>query len=136
MTAALFAIGGKPPVVVTLRADTYSDSQSFPGTASASFSLDNAGAATGGPNSANGFLSYAWLSGALAAGYEVRATKTAGLLNSGTLGTWLSLAATRSWSNTQTGAGSKSATITFEIRDATSLIVVATASIAISADVA
>lgn len=61
-----------------------------------------------------------WITPKAAAGsnYEVRVTVNSGALSTGTSGSWLSLGTTRSWSVTQSGAGSSSAEILVEIRRA------------------
>lgn len=48
--------------------------------------------------------------------YEIFATRTAGVLPSGTLDTWIPLSSAVSWSLTQTGIGEKMSTLTIKIR--------------------
>jgi hypothetical protein len=64
--------------------------------------------------------------------YEVRATSLVGT-NSGTFGTWLPLTSDRSWSNTQTGTGTKNGTIFIEIREMPSTRIVTSATITMNA---
>lgn len=69
------------------------------------------------------------------ASYECRATLLTGSLTSGTMGAWLSLSATRSWTlNAAPGAGALSATFTLEIRRVSDALVMDTATISISAE--
>lgn len=70
---------------------------------------------------------------ALASNYEVRTTAT-GDTPTGTLGTWLSLGTTRSWSLGLSSAGSKSCVLSVSIRDAATLNVLATASYDLSVE--
>lgn len=77
-----------------------------------------------------------WVTPTSAAGaaYDVRATLNSGALTAGTTGTWMSLSASRGWSVTQNSAGTAAANLTIEIRDAVSLVVLATGSLDLQAD--
>jgi hypothetical protein len=66
--------------------------------------------------------------------YEVRATLTSGTFTSGTAGSWLALTSTRTWTTQQVSLGSKTTSATIEIRNATTLAIVATGSITLLAD--
>lgn len=78
-----------------------------------------------------------WVTPTSAAGanYECQATITSGTLSSGTSGSWLVLSSTRTWTVTRSTVGSKACTFTIDIRNASTLAVVATASVTISANV-
>lgn len=51
-------------------------------------------------------------------GYEARATVTAGTIGGATTGSWLSLASSRSWSNSRSTVGTTFGQMTVEIRRA------------------
>jgi hypothetical protein len=74
-----------------------------------------------------------WLLSGSAADYEARATKVSGTTPSGTLGSWLALSSDRTWSLTTT-AGNASCVLTIEIRNATTLAVLDTATITLEAE--
>jgi hypothetical protein len=80
-------------------------------------------------------LRYRWLLGGAVSQFEARATTTSGTLSTGTAGTWLPLSSTQGWGVSQASVGFKSCTFTLEIRDAASLVVLASASITLSATV-
>lgn len=69
--------------------------------------------------------------------FEVRATLNSGTLTSGTTGTWLAPSTSPSWRVAATrgtvGSSAQSANLTIEIRRATTLVVVASATIVLSA---
>lgn len=77
-----------------------------------------------------------WLLTGTNSQYDARATLTAGSNpTTGTMGTWLNLGTTREWKNEATGAGEAfDTTMTVEIRDASTLTVLATCSVEIWAD--
>lgn len=103
-----------------------------PADASATYSLTSAGLET-----ATGSSSNTWLLAGSAASYDVRATLNSGALTSGTTGSWLNLGTTRSWNVTRTSNvdGTDTANLTIEIRSASSLAVLATATVVITARV-
>lgn len=99
------------------------------GTATAQFQLTNAGdiQATQTNNSVVDIGD--WVSPKFNMGnYECRLTLTSGVFSTGTNNTWQNLGTTRIWTLSQTGSGSSSCTYTAEIRDAASLIVLASVS--------
>jgi len=65
--------------------------------------------------------------------YEVRATLSLGDTPTGTLGSWVALSSTRTWSLTQTGPGVKSCELFIEIR--LGLVILDSATITLSAEV-
>jgi hypothetical protein len=103
-----------------------------PADASATYTLTS-----GGLEQATGRSDSTWLLIGAASAYEVRATLDAGTLTSGTTGSWLGLGTTRSWNVTRASniVGSDSATLTVEIRAASSGTVLATATVTITANV-
>ena len=112
-----------------LLADFY-DSSVLGGPNTATFSINSTGQATGGPNNLNGNASYA--TGYAGAAYDIFCSVTAGAMSTGTTGTWLSLGTTRTWTVFRAGAGTSNCTATFSIRDASSLVVLTSASINLS----
>lgn len=103
-----------------------------PGPASATYSLTNAGLET-----ATGVSSNTWLLAGSAADYDVFATLNSGALTSGTTGSWLNLGTTRSWNVTRSGVvGISTANLTIQVRSATSLVVLATVTVDITAETA
>jgi hypothetical protein len=107
------------------------------GAQTATYTLSNAGQAsraTTGGGTIN--ISDEWVRPASAAGavYECRATVTSGVLASGTTGTWLALNTTRAWTVSIAVIGTAEATITVEIRVAASGLVLASASIDLTAE--
>jgi hypothetical protein len=68
--------------------------------------------------------------------YELRATLSSGdAVTSGTVGSWLDLDTNRSWYNEVTTTGETISALLFEIRDAVTLIVLASATITLHAEV-
>ena len=104
------------------------------GTATATFTMDNTGAASGVGTSGGGTYSGEWMLVGPASAYDVRFTITSGALNSGTAGAWLNLATSRSWTVTRGTPGTNTCVGTVEIRDATTLVVLVSATISLTAD--
>ena len=75
-----------------------------------------------------------WLSFGTASNYECRATVISGALSSGTAGSWLSLGTSREWTVTQSVVGTNTCDLTIEIRNASTLVVLDSATITIEAD--
>ena len=77
-----------------------------------------------------------WLtSGYTASNYEVRATLQSGTTPSGTLGSWLALSSSREWSlNAVVPGTTVDCTLLIEIRNATTLVVVDSASIDLTSE--
>lgn len=99
-------------------------------TVSATYSLDSDGNAY----DHSGALLELWLDSGAAGDFDVRATLQSGTLTSGTTGSWLSLALSRTWGASASPGQSRSATVLIEIRDANSLTVIDSATITISAE--
>ncbi len=105
------------------------------GTSTAGYRLNTSGIAEKLEN-----LSYTtletWLVLGAAASYEARATLNSGTLTSGTTGSWLALSSSREWTvdDSVSDASPVEATITVEIRNAATLVVVDSAVIDLSAE--
>jgi hypothetical protein len=78
-----------------------------------------------------------WVLTGTAANYDVFATLNSGTLFSGTTGTWLNLATTRSWQvqRTNNAAGTNSASLTIQIRPAGGGATLDTANVTLNATV-
>ena len=106
------------------------------GLIAATFTLDNAGLASE-TTLPGGTIGHApeWLSAGTPANYDCRWTTLSGTLSTGTSGTWQNLGTTRAWSrNAGAGVGVMTCRGTLEIRDAATLIVLATATIQLDAE--
>ena len=77
---------------------------------------------------------YNWITSFPTTNYDVRATIVSGTFTSGTAGSWLNLGTTRSWSRNATIGNIQTVTADFEIRNATTLVVLATAQITLERD--
>lgn len=105
-------------------------------TATASYSLTSAGVInqiTTGGTSAIGY----WINpaGAAGAAYEVYVTNSGDALFSGTIGSWLALNTTRTWTQQKAiGTGFKQADLTVQIRRASDGVVMDTAAITLYAE--
>jgi len=109
-------------------------STTFIGTATARYNVKSDGTIFG--TSGNNTTSQlgTWLTFGTASNYEVRATVVSGTLSSGTTGSWLDLASDREWTVAQVTVGINTAVITVEIRNASTLVVVDSATIEIEAE--
>lgn len=79
-----------------------------------------------------------WETGGFDSGdYDCQATLNSGTLDGGSdaTGSWLSLSTTRTWEVTRTNVGANSANLTIEIRDATTLAVLDSGTINLTATV-
>lgn len=117
-----------------LIADSYGDVAVQPADASITMTLGNDGSFS--PITSQSV----WLTGAgPTSAYEVRATITGGSpgsFSTGEDGVWENLGTSQSWSRDRTGGeGISSVTALFEIRDAFSLVVLASAEIELTAEV-
>lgn len=102
-----------------------------PSDATATFSVTSGGTATN-----TGAAGQTWLLSGAAGDYDVRATLASGSSPTGSaLATWHDCGTTRSWTLTQTTVGLNTCTLTVEIRNGTTLAVLATATITITAEV-
>jgi hypothetical protein len=69
-----------------------------------------------------------------ASSYECKMDLVSGTFSAGTVASWLSLAATQIWRTSATVGSIKTTSATISIRNATTLVVVATASVTLEAD--
>lgn len=123
----VFGAGG-PRVQVTNQ--SASDTTATPFNPTASYTLAN-----NGQVQTNAGVPENWIRPTSAAGnaYEARATVTSGSLTSGTTGTWLALGTSRQWTLSTIFVGTVSCVFTIEIRNATSLTILSTATITLTA---
>lgn len=129
-TAAAGGGGGGGAGSVTLTDAAYTNAVIDPMNASAGFSLSSGGTAMG-----SGGASYTWLNSGTNSDYEVMADNVVGTYSSGTTNTWLVLSTTRAWTRTRTIPGESEVTARFRIRRASDGIVLATATISLTATV-
>lgn len=109
---------------------TVSDTEVTPDIARAYYRLNSNGSVYGG-QSPTTFLEV-WRDAGASADYQVRATYISGTrVPSGTFNTWLSLSTTRDWQLFTDGDGGAvwNATVLFEIRSATTFVVLDSASV-------
>lgn len=99
--------------------------------ANAQFSLTNAGTADFSGSGAD--PDYTWLLSGSAGDYDARFTLSSGSISTGTAGTWQNLATSRSWGCFANGGGTQIASGTIEIRDASTLAVLASGSLTLDA---
>ena len=76
-----------------------------------------------------------WLKSGANSDYEVRATLNSGAVQSGTTGSWLALTSDRAWECIVTGLGTATANLTIEVRDDTTLEVLDSATVDLTAEV-
>lgn len=113
MAAICAAAGGK---TVQLIDESITVSTLSPANAGGTFSLSNAGVASG--NGAFSF-SYNWLLSGSASSYEVMATLQGSTTLSSTgdtRGTWLALSSNRAWAYTRSSVGEATASLLIQIR--------------------
>ena len=103
--------------------------------ATAGYRLNSSGIAESLSNLAYTTLE-TWLLSGAASDYEVRVTLSLGTLSSGTTGTWQNLGTSRSWTVVDTTFDGiiSEADIVVEIRDATTLMILDTATITLQAE--
>jgi hypothetical protein len=127
--------GGAPGAVIANR--TVSASV-FAGTASAGYQLANTGQTqtkNGNTSAAYANVGETWLVSGVVGNYDVRATLQSGSApTGGTLNTWENLASSRSWNLNMGAIGVVVCTLLIEIRNATTLAVVDSASIILESE--
>jgi choline dehydrogenase-like flavoprotein len=90
-----------------------------PATATAEFRLNSSGAAEARQNLGSWVEEFAWLLAGAAGDYECRMTMNSGTnFDGSSLGSWLSLSSTRTWSHSRGSVGETTGTGTLEIRRA------------------
>jgi hypothetical protein len=105
-----------------------------PSDATCLFRLNNSGIAE--RNTTGSYLSeFTWLLRGASGDYEARMTTISGTLTTGTAGTWEALSLTRTWGKTRTGVGISTYSGTLEIRDASTLVVLASCTVTLTAEV-
>lgn len=106
----------------------------FPGSANAAitFASDGAYTSTDGVTNGNWF---APATGGVGAGFDIRWTVVSGTLTTGTAATWQSLSSARTYGRSRVGIGNETAVGTVEIRDASTLAVLATSTVTLEAEV-
>ena len=131
----LLASGG----AVNLANHTVSATKFLSGTAMATFGLGSDGVAYEVENgtTTNGTNQW-WTKGSvsgLGASYECRATLNSGsALSSGTVGSWLALSSTRSWTQSRSSStGVTTSNLTIEIRDVATSTVLASVTVVLQA---
>jgi hypothetical protein len=103
-----------------------------PSNATSFYSLNTDGTVTYADSNGTGTLLENWVTPTSLAGaaYEARATKVSGNnLTSGTLGTWLPISSNLQWTLTRSSIGSLQTVLTIEIRRASDLIVLDSATV-------
>ena len=126
--------GGGPVFALSTR--TVNHNTAAPTTATAGYQLTNTGKVQrNGTGSGGSYVDVEnWVNptSLAGAGYECKVTIALGTLSSGTSGSWLALSSTRTW-EVSASSTTKSCTFTVEIRDAASLVVLASAVITLNA---
>lgn len=120
---------------VQLIGNTYTAGALSPADATARFHVSSDGNVYFQPNNGSNELLYAWRLSGASADYDIFATLNSGTLLEGTTGSWLNLASTRAWAVQRTSnlAGNNDVSITLQIRNASTLAVLATATVTLSA---
>lgn len=132
-------VGSACAVAIGISNVTVSHIVVSPNDALTSYSLESGGNTVRSPGAALP----AWMAptascGQTTSSYEVRATLSAGdAVDSGTVGSWLNLGTTRTWTQgvTINAADTDSSTLTVEIRRASDSVVVTTATVTLTAQV-
>lgn len=127
-------LAGGPRVAISDQ--TISHSVFDAGTAQAGYVVDSDGKAYRNVGGSLGAIAGEWMLRGVNSDYEVRATKVTGVNPSGSaLGSWLPCTSDNDWFVTDTGGGgtTTSCTLTIEIRDDVSLVVLDSASITLEA---
>lgn len=130
-------IGSGCTATINIDNVTVSDNEVSPTDAQTSYSLTS----TGGTSRSPGAALPDWMAngcGQATSAYEVRATLAAGdAVDTGTVGSWLSLGTTRTWTQdvTVNANDTDSSTLTVEIRRVSDSVVVDTATVTLTATV-
>lgn len=123
--------GGGGGVAASISSRTVSKIVASGFSATATYQLNN----NGNVYNHGGVNLETWLDSGVNTNFDVRATLASGdALTSGTLGTWQALSTTREWSLTAAVDLTKSSTLTVEIRNSSTLAVLTTATINLSAE--
>ena len=129
-------IAGAVTPRVSISNVSISDTTVAPTNANAGYSLTSAGVINSITVSGGTVALGNWILPASAAGaaYEVRATESSGSVSSGPIGTWDALSTTRTWTRGRVALGSESVTLIIEIRQAGSGLVLASATVTLTAE--
>jgi hypothetical protein len=133
MAGALGALGGMfpvPTITVSISDQSVSDTAISPISASASYVINSDGSV----RDHDGLLLETWLDAGAASTFQVRATLTSGSTPGGTLNTWLACSTTREWTVTGSSPVPVGCVLLIELRHATTLVVLDSASVTMSAE--
>ena len=138
MSGALLTLlgagGGASAVTINLSPQLFF-AINFGAPASAAYQLNSSGNAEYSENGGAYGLLEAWcIPAAQAVNYECYATLVSGSLTSGTLGTWLALSSSQSWSVVQNFLGTADAVINVGIRRVSTTTILASADIEMNAE--
>ena len=127
----VMGVGG---VRVRVTGGSFTDTAATPFNPSIQYALSNAGVESYAGANLGGATVGNWITPTSAAGaaYEVRATLVSGS-SPGGLNTWLSLGSAQSWTLSTASVGTVTCQLTIEIRSASSLAVVATGTVTLTA---
>jgi hypothetical protein len=126
--------GSTPSGLVAISDQTVYTLEAYPATATAGYRLASTGIAYHtNPSGTYVAIGGEWLLSGSASAYEVQATLVSGTTPSGTLGSWLGLGTTRTWTLASSD-GYLTCTLLIEIRNATTLAVLDTATVVIQAE--
>lgn len=125
------------PATVVLNDSTYTSLAISPDDSTIRLHISSDGNVYTQENNGGNNLAYQWRLGGASADYDIFATLNSGALTEGTTGSWLNLGTTRAWAVTRTSNlnGQDDAVITLQIRNASTLAVLETATITLSAAV-
>ena len=133
-------LGNSLAAIVQLTNQTLYDARAAQNSSASSiYSLNSDGTASVSYLNGPGGTLERWVTNDVASNYDCYATLNSGTLTAGTLNSWGNLASTRTWgvsaSVGSTGTVDKIANITIQIRNASTLTVLATATISLEAAV-
>ncbi len=114
---------------------SFSDTTATPFNPNVQYVLTNAGVEQWTSTSSGGATLGNWVTPTSAAGsaYEARVTVNSGTTPNGTVGSWLSLGTSRAWDLSTVSVTTVTCNLTVEIRNATSLVVVASGTVILTA---
>lgn len=133
-TVAMSKFYGTTAVVVSIVDDLITSTKVASGTAVATYRLSSTGDIEQTKNTTTTDIGDWVTPKSAAANYECKATLVSGSLTSGTTGSWLALTTSRAWSVSQSTTGTKTATISVEIRKVGTTTVLDTATITVEAN--
>lgn len=122
-------------LTATVQTNTYSSLAISPADSSIAAVFSNLGVMQISQNGGGSVTQYTWQGGGAASDYDIMATVTSGSVTGSPTGSWLNLASSQSWAVTRTSniAGTTSAVISVQIRNATTLAVLATGTLNLDA---